>query len=160
MPFFFLYCLAANLKNPSCVISPACLCIYKVLKNIYCSVACAGITESTMCSSRPIQLSVGSVGVPLTDCSPRSAVRITALSVKQVEPRWTHGRLQTDHRFCPAVSCHRQLKRYLRFSHLLIRHLLLQNCPKPLGTLIISFFFLNPFHFRTCFFLIFLINQG
>ena len=95
--------------------------------------------KSTMCSSRPIQLSVGSVGVHLTDCGPRSAVKITALSVKQVEPRWTHGRLQTDHRFCPAVSCHHQLKRYLQFFHVLIRNLLLQNCLKPLGILIISF---------------------
>lgn len=150
--FFFLFSIAWQPIWRTCSVwsvLPVCAST-KYFKTYIAARLVLESQKSTMCSSRPMQLSVGSVGVPLTDCGPRSAVRITALSVKQVEPRWTHGRLQTDHRFCPAVSCHHQLKRYLRFSHVLIRNLLLQNCLKPLGILIISFF-LCLFLFRAFF---------
>lgn len=117
-----------------------------------------------LCLLFPIQLSVGSVGLPPTDCSPRSAVKINAqASTEQVDPRWMHRGYkipETDHRFCHAVSCHQQLKRYLLFSHVLTEHLmlLLQNCLNHLAMLIISSiiayikaFWLHVFHFRNPF---------
>lgn len=56
------------------------------------------------------QQGVGSVDLPPTDCSPRSAVKINAqTSTEQVDPRWMHRGykiLESDHRFWRSVSCH------------------------------------------------------
>lgn len=56
------------------------------------------------------QQGVGSVDLPPTDCSPRSAVKINAqTSSEQVDPRWMHRgykMLESDHRFWRSVSCH------------------------------------------------------
>lgn len=66
------------------------------------------------------QQGVGSVDLPPTDCSPRSAVKINAqTSTEQVDPRWMHRGykiLESDHRFWRSVSCHCCLNGDLQFS--------------------------------------------